>query len=361
MAAQQSLKNCVPALMNWYANHARPLPWREDASAYRVWVSEIMLQQTRIETVIPYYEAFLKKMPTLRALAEAPQETLMKCWEGLGYYSRARNLQKAAKQVIDSGREELPSTYDELIKLPGIGAYTAGAIASIAFGERVPAVDGNVMRVFARLSASYTDVLSAAAKKEFFELVSNLVPEDAPGQFNQAVMELGETVCLPNALPRCEICPLREMCRARQQGITDELPVRSGQKKRKIEQKTVCVLMIDEEPPHVLLHRRPDSGLLAGLYEFPNFPGHLTSEQIRNRLSDLGLTVQTLRPLPHARHIFSHIEWDMTGFWAIVSPGELPEDHSSVTAEQLKKQYPVPSAFRAYLPFVHHTPEEEVS
>ncbi len=359
MAAQSYLKNCVPALMNWYADHARPLPWREDHSGYRVWISEIMLQQTRIETVIPYYYAFLEKMPTLRALAEAPTETLMKCWEGLGYYSRARNLQKAARQVIESGREELPTTYDELIKLPGIGPYTAGAIASIAFHERVPAVDGNVMRVLARLSASYTDLLSAAAKKEFFALASELVPEEDPGRFNEAVMELGETVCLPNTVPHCEICPLNETCRAHALGIADQLPVRSGQKARKIERKTVCVLITAEDRPQILLHKRPDAGLLAGLYEFPNFPGTLTEEQVCKQLTDLGLSVKELQPTPGARHIFSHIEWQMSGYRGSVSGKNLPDGYLWVTREQMREQYALPSAFRAFLPFTDHISQEE--
>lgn len=359
MAAQPCLKNCVPALMSWYADHARPLPWREDNSGYRVWISEIMLQQTRIETVIPYYHAFLEKMPTLRALAEAPTETLMKCWEGLGYYSRARNLQKAAKQVIESGREQLPTTYAELIKLPGIGEYTAGAIASIAFHERVPAVDGNVMRVLARLSASYTDVLSTAAKKEFFALASELVPEKDPGQFNQAVMELGETICLPNTSPHCELCPLQEMCRAHELGIADDLPVRSGPKARKVEQKTVCVLMTAEEEPRILLHKRPETGLLAGLFEFPNFPGSLDDREVSKVLNELGLSIQNLQPLPGAKHVFSHIEWLMSGYFGIVSGEALSDGYLWVTREQMKKQYALPSAFRAFLPFLDHISQEE--
>ena len=236
----------VPALLSWFAENGRPLPWRLDATPYHVWISEVMLQQTRIEAVIPHYEAFIRLMPDLTALAEMPEERLLKCWEGLGYYSRARNLQKAAKAVVASGESALPQTYAELIRLPGIGEYTAGAIASIAFGECVPAVDGNVLRVLSRLLNDDTDVLSPAGKKHFTAVARALVPQTA-GQFNQAIMELGETVCLPHAAPRCTVCPLAAVCRGKRAGTAADLPVRKKPRARRVEQKTVFLLLSEKE------------------------------------------------------------------------------------------------------------------
>ncbi len=348
-----NIKATIPALLSWYELHARSLPWRIDPTPYRVWISEIMLQQTRIEAVIPHYHAFLNRMPDLRALAEIPEPELLKCWEGLGYYSRARNLQKAAKAVIESGSEALPESYAELIKLPGIGEYTAGAIASIAFGECVPAVDGNVMRVLARLTGCYTDVLSPEGKKHFTKLAAQLIPENAPGQFNQAVMELGETVCLPNTIPKCEKCPFSEVCTAHQQDITDELPVRKKLKERKIQPRTVFVLRTADAQPLILLHKRPKSGLLAGLYEFPNVEGTLSTEQATAFWDDLGVKTGGFRELPDAKHIFTHIEWHMTGYTAVADKTHLSDNYRWVTKEDLFGKYAVPSAFRAFLKFIN--------
>lgn len=345
-----SVKQALPALLAWYTAHERPLPWRVDATPYHVWVSEIMLQQTRIEAVIPHYHAFLQKIPDVTALAEISEEDLLKCWEGLGYYSRARNLQKAAKQLVAQGRTDLPQTYDELRKLAGIGEYTAGAIASICFGEAVPAVDGNVMRVLARLTADDTDVLSAQGKKRFTALAQSLVPANGAGQFNQAVMELGETVCLPNTMPLCEKCPLSDVCAAHKKGIERDLPVRRKLKSRKIEKRTVFVLKNDQA--QILLHKRPSKGLLAGLYEFPNVQGALDAEIALNFLNDNGLTVYRLTPIDPARHIFTHIEWIMNGYAADVT-GELPEDaYIWVDKDALQTQYALPSAFRSFLKYL---------
>ncbi len=348
----RNIKRTVPALLSWYELHARSLPWRVEPIPYRVWISEIMLQQTRIEAVIPHYHEFLRRMPDLRSLAEIPETELLKCWEGLGYYSRARNLQKAAKTVLESGSEDLPQSYAELIKLPGIGEYTAGAIASIAFNECVPAVDGNVMRVLARLTGCDTDVLSPAGKKHFTKLASALIPETAPGKFNQAVMELGETVCLPNTTPKCEKCPFSEVCVAHRKGITDELPVRKKLKARKIEPRTVFVLRTTKEPTRILLHKRPDMGLLAGLYEFPNTDGALCAEMAKTFLESIGIKADAIYELPEAKHIFTHIEWHMSGFTACVGEIDPPAGYCWVTKEELFDQYAVPSAFRAFLKFI---------
>lgn len=337
----------VPALLSWFAENGRPLPWRLDATPYHVWISEVMLQQTRIEAVIPHYEAFIRLMPDLTALAEMPEERLLKCWEGLGYYSRARNLQKAAKAVVASGESELPQTYAELIRLPGIGEYTAGAIASIAFGECVPAVDGNVLRVLSRLLNDDTDVLSPAGKKHFTAVARALVPQMA-GQFNQAIMELGETVCLPHAAPRCTVCPLAAVCRGKRAGTAADLPVRKKPRARRVEQKTVF-LLLSEKGDAVLLHKRPQSGLLAGLYEFPNADGALTAEETLELLNEQGFTVYEMEKTAPAKHLFTHIEWQMSGFLARVCARDVSADCVWAGTEELMGRFALPSAFKPFL------------
>lgn len=337
----------VPALLSWFAENGRPLPWRLDATPYHVWISEVMLQQTRIEAVIPHYEAFIRLMPDLTALAEMPEERLLKCWEGLGYYSRARNLQKAAKAVVASGESELPQTYAELIRLPGIGEYTAGAIASIAFGECVPAVDGNVLRVLSRLLNDDTDVLSPAGKKHFTAVARALVPQTA-GQFNQAIMELGETVCLPHTAPRCTVCPLAAVCRGKRAGTAADLPVRKKPRARRVEQKTVFLLLSEKEDA-VLLHKRPQSGLLAGLYEFPNADGALTAEETLELLNEQGFTVYEMEKTAPAKHLFTHIEWQMSGFLARVCARDVSADCVWAGTEELMGRFALPSAFKPFL------------
>ena len=301
----------------------------------------------RIEAVIPHYEAFIRLMPDLTALAEMPEERLLKCWEGLGYYSRARNLQKAAKAVVASGESALPQTYAELIRLPGIGEYTAGAIASIAFGECVPAVDGNVLRVLSRLLNDDTDVLSPAGKKHFTAVARALVPQTA-GQFNQAIMELGETVCLPHAAPRCTVCPLAAVCRGKRAGTAADLPVRKKPRARRVEQKTVFLLLSEKEDA-VLLHKRPQSGLLAGLYEFPNADGALTAEETLELLNEQGFTVYEMEKTAPAKHLFTHIEWQMSGFVARVCARDVSADCVWAGTEELMGRFALPSAFKPFL------------
>ncbi len=351
---QQKIKNTIPALLSWYELHARALPWRKNPTPYRVWISEIMLQQTRIEAVIPHYYSFLERIPTLRALAEIDEAELLKCWEGLGYYSRARNLQKAAKQVIANGKEDLPTHYADLLKLSGIGEYTAGAIASICFNECVPAVDGNVLRVLARLTNDDTDVLSPQGKKKLTELARFLIPQDAAGKFNQAIMELGETVCIPNTTPKCGKCPFSEVCEAKHNGTAAELPVRKKPNKRKMEMRTVFVLKTEGQPTRLLLHQRPDNGLLANLFEFPNCENHLDCEKAIAFLETIGVKALALHNLESAKHVFTHLEWHMIGYFATIDASFIPpEGYFLVTKEELANQYAVPSAFRAFTKFVN--------
>ena len=264
-------------LLDWYRNHARILPWREDPKPYHVWISEIMLQQTRVEAVKPYFERFLEALPDISALAAVEDDRLMKLWEGLGYYNRARNLKKAAQVIVHEYEGRMPSEYQELLKLPGIGSYTAGAIASIAFGKPVPAVDGNVLRVISRVTASRRDILKASTKKWMEDRLRETMPQSEASDFNQGLIEIGAIVCVPNGQPKCGQCPLASVCLSRQQELWQEIPVKTPPKKRRIEEKTVCIL---EGGHQVALKKREDEGLLASLYELPNAEGFLSEEEL---------------------------------------------------------------------------------
>ena len=342
--------------MGWYSDHFRSLPWRVDATPYHVWISEIMLQQTRIEAVLPYYARFIDRLPDVFALADVSDEELMKLWEGLGYYSRARNLKKAARQIVEQYHGQLPADYERLLLLPGIGEYTAGAIASIAFSISVPAVDGNVMRVLARVVGDDTDVLSTTGKKRFTNLAWDLVPEQSPGRFNQALMELGETVCVPGNSPRCAVCPLQTACVAYQTDRVSELPVRIKKVKRRIEQRAV-VLVRSADKTAVLLHRREDSGLLAGLWEFPNTMSFIPLEALPESLREKSVCIGEL---PESKHLFSHIEWRMKGYlYEIPSAVVLPEGYVFATLSDVWTKYPLPSAFRTYTRLLEQLISEE--
>jgi A/G-specific adenine glycosylase len=339
----------VPYLLQWFDYNARILPWREEPKPYYVWVSEIMLQQTRVEAVKGYYDRFLNALPDINSLAEAPEEKLLKLWEGLGYYSRVRNLKKAAQVVMKDYNGELPADYQKLCSLPGIGAYTAGAIASIAFNIPVPAVDGNVLRVTKRLAASYDDISKESVKKELVKELTAAMPEDRPGDFNQALMELGATVCLPNGRPLCEKCPVMHLCRAFRQDIMTELPVRPGKKERRVEERTILLLDYQDR---FALHKRPDKGLLAGLWEFPGLDTQLTIPEVREKLSDWDICISSLEALGKAKHIFSHVEWHMLGYHIRLKalPTGLSEEYQWADRQELQEVYALPNAFSAYNP-----------
>ena len=331
-------------LLSWYQGNKRDLPWRENRDAYRIWISEIMLQQTRVEAVKPYFARFMEHFPTVQALAECEEEELFKCWEGLGYYSRARNLKKAAEIIVAEYGGKLPADHKALLALPGIGSYTAGAIGSIAFGLPVPAVDGNVMRVLSRVDGSYEDILKQAVKKKTeaaVEEVLKTLKKDGPGDFNQALIETGAIVCVPNGAPLCELpCPFYTVCKARKKDLTSEIPVKTPKKKRKIEEKTVLLVEYGDK---IAIRKRDDTGLLASLYEFPNLEGKLSEKEVLERLGD-GTAVE--KALPAAKHIFSHVEWHMSGYLIKTEkeiPGMLFADR-----EELKEKYPIPNAFAAY-------------
>ncbi len=302
-------------LLDWYAAHRRILPWREQPSPYRTWVSEIMLQQTRVTAVIPYFERFMAELPDVYALSAVSEDRLFKLWEGLGYYSRARNLHRAAKMIVSEFGGELPPTVEALRKLPGIGDYTASAIASINFAAAEPAVDGNLLRVAARLVGCGDDITDSKVKKRFRDIMSISIDRGQPGQWNQAMMDLGATVCLPNGAPLCAECPGRSFCVAYREQLTAVLPVRAEKRKRRAEERTVFVLQRNGE---IALHQRPDSGLLAKLMEFPNVLGNLDEGAARLQLAQWGLDVRDLSPCGTARHTFTHIEWQMKGYVAEV-------------------------------------------
>lgn len=344
-----SLEQLAQPLLAWYDRGRRILPWREDPTPYHVWVSEIMLQQTRVEAVKPYYDRFMEKLPDIRALAGAKEEELLKLWEGLGYYNRVRNLNRAAVQIMEQYGGIMPDTCEELMKLPGIGSYTAGAVASIAYGRPVPAVDGNVLRVFTRLVCDERDITRQKVRKQMESELARQMPLERAGDFNQALMELGAMVCIPNGAPKCGECPWERFCLARLRGIQTQFPVKSGKKPRSIEEKTVLILR-DEN--RAALQKRPGKGLLAGMYEFPCLEGHLTGDQVLARLKEMGLSVLQIKPLEESRHIFSHKEWHMIGY--AVRVDELVKRPAAdslvfVEREDARDRYPIPSAYKAYL------------
>lgn len=344
------LKEAVRPLTEWYREHRRDLPWRKRMDAYRVWISEIMLQQTRVEAVKPYYERFLKELPDVEALANVPEERLLKLWEGLGYYNRARNLKAAAIQVMEEYGGRFPETYEEIRSLKGIGNYTAGAISSFVYGIPRPAVDGNVLRVVTRITADADDIAKAGTKAKIEAEVGEVIPGDAPGDFNQSLIELGATVCLPNGEPDCASCPVQDICLAHAQGRETEFPVKTKAKARRIEERTVFIF---RDAKRTAVCRRPDKGLLAGLYEFPNCLGHLDSDGAIRYGKTLGLLPVRVRSLGEAKHIFSHVEWHMTGYELLVDELEKSGSGSGlIFAEirELKEHFPMPSAFEPYMP-----------
>ena len=330
-------------LLGWYQTHARDLPWRREVTPYRVWVSEIMLQQTRVAAVVGYFTRFLEAFPTVQALAEAPEDQLMKLWQGLGYYSRARNLQKAARQIVDQFGGAFPSTYQDLRSLAGVGEYTAAAIASIAFGQPVPAVDGNLLRVAARVMGDDTDITTTQGKRHFTQALQEVIPTDFPGKFNQAMMDLGAMVCLPNGAPLCEECPAQDFCVARREGTAQTLPIRPAKKPRRVEERAVFLLFHQGK---VALRRRPAKGLLAGLWEFPN-------EVVGSAESaGWGLDLTQAEVCGVGRHVFTHREWHMTGKQLFLANETLPEGWVWADEKAFCETYAVPNAFSAFLPAV---------
>ncbi|MBQ4424961.1 MAG: A/G-specific adenine glycosylase [Lachnospiraceae bacterium] len=341
---ETGLAQAAPLLIGWFKKNARPLPWRMDRDPYRILVSETMLQQTRIETVLPYFERFLSDYPDPAHLAAAPEDEVLKHWEGLGYYSRARHLREAARQCVEKYGGKLPGSYAGLRALPGLGEYTAGAVASLAYGEPVSAVDGNVLRVLSRFWNDERDISRSAVKKEARSRIEAVLRTlDEPGVFNEALMELGEVRCLPNGRPQCLRCPLNGLCLARQAGTEADLPNRGEIKPRRKEAKTVLLLFCGEK---VALEKRPDRGLLAGLYGFPMLDGALSLFDAAEWVRSFGVRVLSAEPAGEAVHVFTHVEWAMRGCRFRTDrplPGLIYAE-----ADELATKYALPSAFRLY-------------
>lgn len=342
-------------LLKWYDSNRRILPWREDATPYRVWVSEIMLQQTRVEAVKPYFERFMTSLPTIKDLAKADEETLLKLWEGLGYYNRVRNMQKAAITVMEEYNGEMPSDYEALLALKGIGSYTAGAISSIAYGKPNPAVDGNVLRVLSRIREDARPISDAKVKSQVEQELREVIPKERPGDFNQAMMEIGACVCVPNGAPHCEECPLAHLCMAHSHGREMDYPIKAAAKPRTIEQKTVLIIRDENK---AVVRKRSSKGLLAGMYEFPMLEGYCTAEEVTKYLAGHGLKTLRIQPLTDAKHIFSHKEWHMQGYMIRVDEldkGEPDAETSNwiyIEPQETKDRYPIPSAFAAYVGYL---------
>lgn len=331
-------------LLFWYYKNRRILPWREQPEPYRVWISEIMLQQTRVEAVKPYFSRFMEALPDVKELAFVEEETLLKLWEGLGYYNRARNLQKAARVCVEEYAGQLPASYERLLALPGIGSYTAGAIASIAFGLPEPAVDGNVLRVLSRLFESRDDIGKQSVKRQMEQELREVIPKELPGDFNQALIELGALVCIPSGEPLCSQCPFSTLCLAKRHQTTGEIPVKAGKKERRREEKTIFIIEYEDK---AAIRKRSAKGLLASLYEFPNLPGHLKEEEVPEALAIGREDILSIEPLPEAVHIFSHVEWHMTGFRVMIKR-ELPQQYPMKQVEEIFEKYPLPNAFQVY-------------
>lgn len=326
------------ALLKWHRTAARSFPWRGETDAYKIWLSEIMLQQTRTETVRAYYERFLKAFPDVFHLADASESEVLKLWEGLGYYSRARNLHKTAKIVAYERNGAFPDTVEGLKKLPGIGDYAAGAIASIAFGRREPALDGNQARALARVFG-ITEVIKTPSA--LYERALRLVPEDEPGEYNQALMGLGAIVCTPKN-PKCDICPVREMCTAREAGIQETLPNKPQKAERKIETRAICLIFDAQGRVYV---RKREKGLLIGLWEFPGFADARTMEDALACLEEAGFDVKPMGEGQKAKHVFTHLEWHMTGYFFACT--RAPEEGLFLGRSRLES-LAMPTALSAY-------------
>lgn len=340
---EYAIPSSLPAvLLPWYEKSRRALPWREDRDAYHIWVSEIMLQQTRVEAVKGYYARFLEELPNVEALAQCDDEKLHKLWEGLGYYSRVRNLKKAAQVIVGEYGGVFPRKPEEILALPGIGAYTAGAIGSIAFNLPTPAVDGNVLRVCARLTNDDSPIDLPETKRKVNAALAEIYPENA-GDFTQALMELGATLCGPNRKPKCESCPCAHLCRAYQAGTAEDLPVKQEKKPKRQEDRTVFIFSCEGS---FALHKRPSRGLLAGLWEFPNVSGKLEVPQALAAAEQMGLRPRSISRQVERKHIFTHIQWNLRGFYMEVA--EQADCFRWFTGEEIQAQAALPTAFRQF-------------
>ena len=346
-SSERNLEPMVMPLLAWYDENKRSMVWRDNPTPYHVWISEIMLQQTRIEAAKSYFLRFTEEIPDIQTLADIEDERLMKLWEGLGYYNRARNLKKAAKVLVERYDGKMPADYDLLLELPGIGPYTAGAIASIAYNQKAAAVDGNVLRVVTRYLALPEDIMKMSFRNQVAKELVRIMPERS-GDFNQAIMELGEVICIPNGAPLCNECPLRGECKAFHEEKQMDFPVKPEKKQRKIEKRTVIIL---EHGNKVAIQKRPEQGLLAGLWEFGSLEGRFSGKGLKKRFN----TDTKIKKLHSGIHIFSHVEWHMDCYRiSLDEPAQWETDLFSldnlvwVSFEQLQRDYTLPVAFHSF-------------
>lgn len=337
------LEQIVKPLLKWFQKEKRDLPWRKTNDSYRIWISEIMLQQTRVEAVKEYYKRFLDELPTLKELAMVEEDQLLKLWQGLGYYSRARNLHKCAKILIEQGKTELPRDYEKLKKLPGIGPYAAASIGSIAYQLKTPAIDGNVLRVMTRIHEDSRYIMKQKVREEYFLKLSKIMPNNTR-DFTESLMELGALICLPNGFPLCQSCPLSFICQSYKNQTMLQYPVKKKIEKRKREEKTILIL---EYKNKIAIQKRPDNGLLASLYEFESINEKLSLEELKKYLNQKKIKIMNINQLKEAKHIFSHLEWHMVGYHIICKI--LPEkEYLWVTKEELETKYSLPTAIMIY-------------
>ena len=341
-----NIEDFQQALLDWYEAEKRDLPWRRTNDPYKIWVSEVMLQQTRVDTVIPYYRRFLEKFPTLQDFAEAEEDEILKVWEGLGYYSRVRNLQSAVREVSEKYNGQVPDKIKEFQSLKGVGPYTAGAVMSIAYNKPEPAVDGNVMRVFSRIFSIKEDIAKPKTRKIFEELVREVIARENPSPFNQGIMELGALICTPQS-PSCLLCPVRDYCKGFHEGKETLLPIKNTKKKIKNKRWMAAIVLTDSG--ELVIRKRPETGLLASMWEYPNWErDDSDGRNLENfRLSlkeELGMDIKRMEPLTTVKHIFSHVEWEIDAY---VVKGRLHKKLESpylqVQEDQLTKYaFPVP-------------------
>jgi A/G-specific adenine glycosylase len=338
-------------LISWFSKEQRELPWRLDQDPYKVWVSEIMLQQTRVDTVIPYFNRFIEWFPTIEDLANANEDKVLKAWEGLGYYSRVRNLQSAVKEVNEKYNGQVPSSPKEIAELKGVGPYTAGAILSIAYGIPEPAVDGNVMRVLSRILLIWEDIAKASSRKVFEHAVRQLISHDNPSAFNQALMELGALICTPTS-PSCLLCPVRDHCQAFHEGVQTELPIKTKKNSQRAVQ--LAAVILKDEHGKVLIHKRPQSGLLANLWEFPNIDIQQPILTDRKQITELfrntyDMNIKLEKSIGQIEHIFSHLIWNITVYIGVISTEFQTNDEWKLVTFDEMEQYAFPVSYQKML------------
>lgn len=334
------MKKITNLLLEWYDIYKRNLPWREDQDPYHVWISEIMLQQTRVETVIEYYKRFIKEIPSISCLATIEEDRLLKLWEGLGYYTRAKNLKKAAMIIQEKYNGKFPNTYEEILSLPGIGEYTASAIGSICFSLKEITIDGNVLRVYMRIYNCRDNIDDLKVKRKVRSQLKLIIP-DRSGDFNQALMELGEIICLPSGIPKCEICPIKKYCQAYQEKTYMNLPIRNLKKQKKIERYTVLLICYHDQ---IAIQKREKKGLLSDMWQFPNIEGHLDLEKVTKYLTDYISIDQSIQ----YTHIFTHRKWNMISYYIKIDDKQKYLQYHFVTLTEMDQKYSIPTAFQPF-------------